>query len=75
MKVLNIKSYLFPAYAGILAFNDIGRVWNPQEYSKKWHHGYGAGLWFSPFNIFVLSGSYGISEEDKIVTIRAGMFF
>jgi hypothetical protein len=75
MKVLNIKSYLFPAFAGVLAFHDVGRVWNPQEKSDKWHRGYGAGLWFSPFNMFVFSGSYGISEEDKIVTIRAGMFF
>ncbi|MES2518957.1 MAG: metallophosphoesterase [Bacteroidota bacterium] len=75
VKVLNIKSYLFPAYAGILAFNDIGRVWNPQENSDKWHHGYGAGVWVSPFNLLVLSSTYGISEEDEVISVKVGMFF
>lgn len=75
VKVLNIKTYLFPAYAGILAFNDIGRVWNPKENSDKWHHGYGGGLWVSPFNLIVISGTYGLSEEDKVVSVKVGMFF
>ncbi len=75
VRVLNIKSYLFPAYAGILGFYDIGRVWNPSETSNKWHRGYGGGVWFAPFNMFVFSATYGISEEDTNVNIRAGMFF
>jgi hypothetical protein len=75
LKLFNLKTYLFPAYMGVHVFNDVGRVWNPQENSDKWHHGYGAGLWFTPFNMFTMSASYGISEEDKIVSIKAGMFF
>lgn len=75
IKVLNIKSYLFPAYAGVLAFNDIGRVWNTKENSEKWHHGYGAGVWLAPFNMVVITGMYGISEEDNLFSVKAGLFF
>ncbi|MEA5403709.1 BamA/TamA family outer membrane protein [Arcicella sp. DC2W] len=75
LKVINIKSYLFPAYAGVLAFNDVGRVWNPNENSEKWHHGYGAGVWVAPFNMVVITGMYGITEESNLFSVKAGLFF
>ena len=75
VKVVNVKSYLFPAYLGVLAFHDVGRVWNPDEKSQLWHQGYGLGLWFSPFNLFVFSATYGKSNEDNILNVKAGMFF
>ena len=75
LKLFNFKSYLFPAYMGILAHNDVGRVWNVDESSQKWHHGYGGGVWFAPFNIAVISAVYSVSEEDNIFSIRSGFFF
>lgn len=75
VKVINFKSYLFPAYAGVLAFNDVGRIWNPNENSEKWHHGYGGGIWVAPFNMLVITGMYGISEEDNLFSVKAGLFF
>jgi hypothetical protein len=75
VKVMNVKSYLFPAYLGVLAFHDVGRVCSPDEKSELWHQGYGLGLWFSPFNLFVVSTTYGKSKEDEILTIKAGLFF
>lgn len=75
VKLLTLKSYLFPANLGVLAFNDVGRVWNPNEKSDKWHHGYGGGIWLAPFQMAVISGTYAMSEEDKIVTIKLGFFF
>ncbi|MFD1819716.1 Calcineurin-like phosphoesterase [Pseudarcicella hirudinis] len=75
LKLFDIKSYLFPAHFGIVAFNDIGRVWNPGENSTKWHHGYGGGVWLAPFNMAVISAMYSMSEEDKVPIIRMGFFF
>lgn len=75
IKVLNFKSYLFPAYAGVLAFNDVGRVWNPTENSEKWHQSYGGGIWIAPFNMVVITGMYGISEENHLFSVKAGLFF
>ncbi|GAB3890529.1 BamA/TamA family outer membrane protein [Spirosoma agri] len=75
MRLFTIKTYLFPAYAGILAFNDVGRVWVDNEKSTVWHHGYGGGLWLSPYNTAVISVLYAVSREDRIPMLRVGFFF
>lgn len=75
LKLLSFKSYLFPAQFGILAFNDLGRVWNPNENSQKWHHGYGGGVWLSPFQMAVLTLTYGRSSEDEVISFKLGFFF
>ncbi|QHW00578.1 BamA/TamA family outer membrane protein [Spirosoma endbachense] len=75
MRLFTIKTYLFPAYAGILAFNDVGRVWVDGEKSNVWHHGYGGGLWLSPYNTAVISLLYAVSREDRIPMLRVGFFF
>ena len=41
-------TYLAPVSYGLIAFNDVGRVWTDGETSDTWHHGYGAGVLFSP---------------------------
>ncbi len=60
-KIADIANYLLPGELGLIALHDIGRVWVPDESSRKWHNGYGGGLYFSPGNIttfsFVVAGS------------------
>lgn len=75
VKVLTLKTYLFPAYAGILLFNDVGRVWNPGEPSTKWHNGVGGGIWLAPFNLAVLSVTYAVSDDGPLASVRTGFFF
>ncbi len=75
MRLLTIRTYLFPAYAGIVAFNDVGRVWLNGEKSQTWHHGYGGGIWLAPYNTAVISLIYAISREDRIPMLRVGFFF
>jgi hemolysin activation/secretion protein len=72
LKLLSFKSYLFPAHLGVLAFNDLGRVWNPNETSQKWHHGYGGGIWLSPFQMAVVTLTYGRSSEDEVISFKLG---
>ena len=60
---------------GIFGFFDNGRVWAPNETSDKMHIGYGAGIYFAPFNMMALNISYGVSDEAKIFAVRTGFFF
>jgi hypothetical protein len=72
VKVADIKSYIFPGTLGVIGFNDIGRVWMRNETSNRWHHSYGGGLYYLPFNIFILSATAGISPEETLFNISLG---
>lgn len=66
----NVKSYLFNGKAGLIAFYDLGRVWQPGETSSDWHTGYGGGIVISPFNKVALAVFQGWSKNEKAITIR-----
>jgi hypothetical protein len=61
----DINLGIFRGSLGILAFNDIGRVWIENEASKRWHDGYGWGIWIAPLNRLVIAGSLSYSNEEK----------
>ena len=65
IKIADINTYLFPASFGILAFNDVGRVWENGESSTAWHDGYGGGIWLAPVDRFVVTASLTASKEEK----------
>lgn len=73
--IADIKGYIIRGKIGISAFCDNGRVWIQEESSGRWHAGYGAGLWVIPFGRLAFTAHYGISEEDKIITVRTGFLF
>jgi hypothetical protein len=70
---------------GILAFHDLGRIWykdavgvDPSSTDGKsdvWHKGVGGGLWFTPFNLAVLSLEAGRSSESVMAYVRLGFLF
>ena len=63
-KLFDFTTYISKAEFGILAFNDIGRVWLGGEDSDIWHHGYGGGLWTSPFQLSVLTATFERSRDE-----------
>lgn len=75
LKVFNLKSYLLNGQIGLYGFNDIGRVWYKGENSKKWHHGYGFGLWIIPFEFTAFTVSYDMSEEDQLISFNFRFLF
>jgi hypothetical protein len=75
IKLFNFQSYLFPGSLGIMGFHDVGRVWEKNENSKKWHNGYGGGIWISPVNMIVISAEYAVSKESRMPLLRAGFLF
>jgi hypothetical protein len=83
-KLLTVRTYLFPASLGLLAFHDLGRVWyengsgiDPSAggESNHWHKGIGGGIWFTPFNLTVLSIEAGHSKESTLAYVRLGFLF
>jgi Omp85 superfamily domain len=66
----NVRSKIFNGTAGPVVFYDIGRVWEPDENSKQWHSGYGAGIMIAPFNKVNASITYGLSKESGVLHLR-----
>ncbi|HYH55158.1 MAG TPA: BamA/TamA family outer membrane protein, partial [Anseongella sp.] len=75
LKLFDFTSYLFPGSLGLIGFNDIGRVWQPEEASEKWHQGYGGGIYLVPAEMLVLTGTLGFSEEETLPYISVGFQF
>src|SRR5690606_27423012 len=75
VRMKQFQTYLLNGTAGVLLFNDTGRVWLDGENSKKWHNGTGLGLWFSPFDMAVVSVSYAVSADDQLFNFSVNYQF
>jgi outer membrane protein assembly factor BamA len=73
--LLHFSTYVLLGEAGLLGFFDNGRVWADGLPSDKWHQGYGGGAWFTAFNRFVITGTYGLSEGEQSFIISTGFLF
>ncbi|MDB4584877.1 outer membrane protein assembly factor, partial [Draconibacterium sp.] len=69
-KLYDFKNYLLNGEIGLLAFDDIGRVWLEGEGSKKWHNGYGAGIWVSPFKRALFTTTLNMSKEETLLQVK-----
>ncbi len=75
IKLFDFTSYITPGEVGLIAFNDIGRVWEPGESSAKWHDGYGGGLYVRPAELILIQGTVGFSKEGALPYISVGFSF
>lgn len=75
LKLFHLNTYLLNGNLGILGFNDVGRVWYGDEDSKKWHQGYGFGLWMTPYNMLTMNVSLNLSEEEEYINLRLSYLF
>lgn len=75
IKLFNFSSYISKGKTGLLLFNDFGRVWYDNEDSNKLHHGYGFGLWVSPFEMAVITTNFEMSEEEKTFVLNLRFLF
>jgi hypothetical protein len=66
-KLADFTTYLFPGSIGVLLFDDVGRVWADTEDSRRWHNGYGAGIWIAPIQRWVFTVSAAHSNEEKLL--------
>ena len=77
LKLFDYSTYVALGDFGILGFFDNGRVWTEADDSpgKVWHQGYGGGIWFSLYDMFVINTSLGFSEENRILDIKLGFLY
>jgi hypothetical protein len=67
---------LFRGSAGLVLFNDVGRVWSDNESSTQWHDGYGWGIFIAPLGKLVVTASLMYSKEEKnLVLVNVGFQF
>lgn len=75
-KLFDVNSFILSGPFGLTAFYDIGRVWwRGHTNNTKWHSSFGGGLYFVPFNRFVISLSAGFSEQERIFNVSLGSKF
>lgn len=75
LKLFDFTSYITPGEVGMIAFNDIGRVWEPGESSSTWHDGFGGGLYVRPAALILIQGTVGFSKEGALPYISVGFSF
>lgn len=71
-RLFKFKSRLVPGDLGILGFGDSGRVWLDGEKSDTWHKDVGGGIYYTPFNVALVSVLLSASEEDQLVNLSVG---
>jgi len=75
IKLFDSKSYIFPGSVGIIVYDDVGRVWAGNQNSNKWHNSTGGGLYYSPFNMVLISAAVGFSKEETLFNFSIGTKF
>ena len=74
-KMFDFNSYILNGELGILGFYDSGRIWHNSDVSGKWHHGYGGGIWLSPFQMTILTVTYNMSDENNMIQVTMNYKF
>lgn len=70
-----VKNNIIPANMGVLIGYDLGRVWNDNEDSKKWHQSVGAGFWMSVVEMFSARLNYFYGSDGGRISAGVGMTF
>ena len=63
IKLTNINGYILPGQLGLIGLYDIGKVWEKDEHSNRWHSGVGGGFYFAPAQVAVVRGIISYSAE------------
>lgn len=64
-----------PGALGLLFFGDAGRVFLEGENSRRWHSGFGGGVWLNAINKLVVNLSVAGSTEGVKVYVTSGFGF
>lgn len=75
LKLFSFTTYIFPGQFGLLAFQDVGRVWFDGESADTWHVGRGIGAYIAPLEVTAISFSWTFTDEEDLFTVRFGFFF
>lgn len=71
----HLKNPFTPLLYGVFLGFDYGRVWYPDEYSRKWHTSYGGGWWITLFKNYTGKFSYFASKDGGRFSFGLGLGF
>jgi hypothetical protein len=74
-KVCDFNAYLFSSPLGLIAYNDVGRVWLNGENSNVVHDAYGGGFYVSPYHSFIFEAVVGKGTEGYLTYYSIGFRF
>ncbi|MEP6684845.1 MAG: metallophosphoesterase [Parafilimonas sp.] len=74
-KLFTSSSYIVPGDVGVIAFNDVGRVWLRGQTSHMWHDAYGGGIYYAAYNYALISASIAYSKEEHVFNFSLGTKF
>jgi len=75
-KLFQSKWYVIPGDFGLVLFNDLGRVWYPTDApNNAWHNAYGGGIYYVPYNMVIVSATFGYSKEESLFNFSLGTKF
>ncbi|WP_379969858.1 metallophosphoesterase [Epilithonimonas sp. UC225_85] len=69
------RNSVVPLTYGVFGGLDVGRVWIPNEYSKKWHNSYGGGFWLNAVDAISVNVSYFNSSDGGRLVVGIGGTF
>jgi hypothetical protein len=75
IKLSNIASYVLPGQLGLVAFFDVGKVWQENANSNTWHVATGGGFYFAPAQLFIAQVVIAKSVEGWYPYITGGFRF
>ena len=75
LRFFEVRTKVVPIKIGGLAYTDIGRVWIDDDESDTLHQGFGGGIWLSPLDLVVITGTYNRSDDDSLIVVNFGFFF
>ncbi|WP_017257350.1 metallophosphoesterase [Pedobacter arcticus] len=73
--VTSFRNYILTGDFGVYGFYDVAKVGNSFADSKKWHQGYGPGVWINLYNKFLVTAGYGFSKESRLISFDVGYRF
>ena len=73
--LMDFGNYILKGELGLSGFYDIGRVWQKEESSGKWHNGFGGGIYFAPAGLTVFKFVMGRSSEGWYPYFSMGLRF
>jgi len=71
-KLTEFRNKIMPGSFGLIGFDDVGRVWLRGEDSKKWHNAWGGGVYYIPYNLFIVSFTAARSTEEVLFNVTIG---
>lgn len=70
-----VQNGFLPASFGVALGYDIGRVWNPEEDSDKWHQSVGGSIWMNVLDKLSLRLNGFTGEDGLRISFGLGMGF